>query len=143
MLFEAFSKRSPRPVHLAIGLAGLLAATAATLALWEYDGPATVLADAVATDRFSVVARLILLGVAFIGLLLGTHYFDRDPDRYRGEFYPLVLFATSGMTLITAAADLIVVFLALEILSLALYVLTGITGSRQANEGAMKYFLLG
>ena len=47
------------------------------------------------------------------------------------------------MTLITAAADLIVVFLALEILSLALYVLTGITGRRRANEGAMKYFLLG
>ncbi|HSL09863.1 MAG TPA: NADH-quinone oxidoreductase subunit N [Actinomycetota bacterium] len=143
MLFEAFSKRSPRPVHLAIALAGLLAATAATLALWEYGGAATVLAGTIANDRFAVVARLILLGVAFLGLLLGTHYFDRDPDGYRGEFYPLVLFATSGMTLITVAADLIVVFLALEILSLALYVLTGITGHRHANEGAMKYFLLG
>jgi NADH-quinone oxidoreductase subunit N len=143
MLYEAFSKRSPRPVHLAIALAGLLGATGATLALWNYDGGATVLAGAIATDRFAVVARLILLGVAFLGLLLGTHYFDRDPDAYRGEFYPLMLFATSGMTLITAAADLIVVFLALEILSLALYVLTGITGRRAANEGAMKYFLLG
>jgi NADH-quinone oxidoreductase subunit N len=143
MLIEAFSKRSSRPVHLAIALAGLLGATGATLALWNYDGGATVLAGAIATDRFAVVARLILLGVAFLGLLLGTHYFDRDPDAYRGEFYPLMLFATSGMTLITAAADLIVVFLALEILSLALYVLTGITGRRAANEGAMKYFLLG
>jgi NADH-quinone oxidoreductase subunit N len=143
MLYEAFSKRSARPVHLAIALAGLLGATGATLALWNYDGGATVLAGAIATDRFAVVARLILLGVAFLGLLLGTHYFDRDPEAYRGEFYPLVLFATSGMTLITAAADLIVVFLALEILSLALYVLTGITGRRAANEGAMKYFLLG
>jgi NADH-quinone oxidoreductase subunit N len=55
----------------------------------------------------------------------------------------LVLFATAGMTLIAAAADLIVMFLALEILSLSLYVLTGITGSRRGNEAAMKYFLLG
>ena len=47
------------------------------------------------------------------------------------------------MTLIAAAADLIVMFLALEILSLSLYVLTGITGSRRGNEAAMKYFLLG
>jgi NADH-quinone oxidoreductase subunit N len=143
MLFEAFSKRSPRPVHLAISLAGLLAATGATLALWDHQGSATVLGDAIAVDRFTVVARLVILGVAFIGLLLGTHAFDREPEGYRGEFYPLILFATSGMTLITAAADLIVVFLALEILSLALYVLTGITGRRAANEGAMKYFLLG
>ena len=47
------------------------------------------------------------------------------------------------MTLIVAAADLIVMFLALEILSLSLYVLTGLTGRRGSNEAAMKYFLLG
>ena len=97
----------------------------------------------VSVDRFSVVSRLILLGIAATGLLLGTHYFARSGDAFRGEFYPLVLFATAGMTLITAAADLIVVFLALEILSLSLYVLTGITGRRASNEAAMKYFLLG
>jgi NADH-quinone oxidoreductase subunit N len=67
----------------------------------------------------------------------------REPSSFRGEFYPLVLFATAGMTLITAANDLIVVFLALELLSLSLYVLTGITGRRRASEAAMKYFLLG
>ena len=78
-----------------------------------------------------------------MGLLYGTHYFARSGDAFRGEFYPLVLFATAGMTLIAAAADLIVVFLALEILSLSLYVLTGITGRRNSNEAAMKYFLLG
>ena len=53
-----------------------------------------------------------------------------------------MLFATAGMTLIAAANDLIVVFLALEILSLSLYVLTGL-GGRRSNEAAMKYFLLG
>ena len=97
----------------------------------------------VAADRFAVVFRLVLLSIAAIGLLLGTHYFARSGDELRGEFYPLVLFATAGMTLIAAAADLIVVFLALEILSLSLYVLTGFSGRPASVEAAMKYFLLG
>ena len=102
-----------------------------------------MLGDAVSTDRFAVLARLLLLVVAALGLLLGHQYFARSGDEQRGEFTPLLLFATSGMTLIVASADLIVTFLALEILSLALYVLTGLTGRRAANEAAMKYFLLG
>ena len=51
---------------------------------------------------------------------------------WRGEYYPLLLFATAGMTLIVAAADLILVFLALEILSLSLYLLTGFSLRRIA-----------
>jgi NADH-quinone oxidoreductase subunit N len=90
-----------------------------------------------------VVARLLLLAIAAIGLLYGTHYFARTPEHERGEFYPLVLFATAGMTLIASSADLIVMFLALEILSLALYVLTGFSSRVESNEAAMKYFLLG
>ncbi len=143
LLYEAFVRRPDRSVHLAIGLVGLLAAILATLRLWEWTGDALVMGATVSADRYSVVARMILLVVAAFGLVYGTHYFAREPVAARGEFYPLVLFATAGMTLITAAADLIVMFLALEILSLSLYVLTGITGARRANEAAMKYFLLG
>ena len=111
--------------------------------LWSWDGPATVLGGTVAADRFAVLARLLLLVVAALGLLLAHQYFARSGDERKGEFTPLLLFATSGMTLIVAAADLIVMFLALEILSLSLYVLTGLTGRRAANEASMKYFLLG
>ena len=143
LLYEAFARRSEPIVHLSIGLAGIALAGAATLWLWNWDGPATVLGGSISADRFAVLARLLLLVVAALGLLLGDHYFRRSGDEVRGEFTPLVLLATSGMTLIVAAADLVVVFLALEILSLALYVLTGLTGRRAANEAAMKYFLLG
>jgi NADH-quinone oxidoreductase subunit N len=143
LLYEAFAKRSESLVHLSIGLVGVALAGATSLWLWSWDGSATVLAGTVAADRFAVLARLILLAVAALGLILGHQYFERSGDEPRGEFAPLVLFATSGMTLIVAAADLIVVFLALEILSLSLYVLTGLTGRRAANEAAMKYFLLG
>jgi NADH-quinone oxidoreductase subunit N len=141
LLYEAFVRRSDRAVHLAIGLAGIAASAGATLVLWSWTGDATVMGGMVSADRFAVLGGLLLLGIAAMALLLGTHYFGRVPPR--GEFVPLVLFATTGMLLIVAAADLIVVFLALEILSLSLYVLTGITGRRGSNEAAMKYFLLG
>ena len=151
LLYEAFAKRSEPIVHLSIGLVGIALAAATSLWLWSWEGPAgavpnepvTVLGGAIAFDRFAVLARLLLLVVAALGLLLGHQYFARSGDEQRGEFTPLLLFATSGMTLIVASADLIVTFLALEILSLALYVLTGLTGRRAANEAAMKYFLLG
>ena len=143
LLYEALAKRSEPILHLSIGLSGVLLAAATTLPLCGWDGAATVLGGTVAADRFAVLARLLLLVVAALGLILGHQYFARSGDEQRGEFTPLLLFATSGMTLIVAAADLIVTFLALEILSLSLYVLTGLTGRRAANEASMKYFLLG
>jgi NADH-quinone oxidoreductase subunit N len=135
--------RRVRQVSLLLSsLAGVAGAAIVSLALWSWKGGATVLGGMVAADRFSVVARLLLLGAAAIALLYGYYYFERLGED-RPEFFALVLFATSGMTLITAAADLIVVFLALEVLSLSLYVLTGLSSRLGASEGSMKYFLLG
>ena len=143
LLYEAFVRRSDRTVHLLIGLAGLAAAAAASIVLWNWTGEPTVMGGMVYADRFAVVGRVILIAVAAMALLYGAHYLERAGGEPRGEFFPLVLFATSGMTMIVASADLIVTFLALEILSLALYVLTGFTGGRASTEGSMKYFLLG
>ena len=142
LLGGAIVKRAEPGALLAISLAGVLGAAAASIQLWNWHGGLTVLAGAVAADRFAVVARLVILAAAGIGLLYGYHYFERSGEG-KPEFYPLVLFAASGMTLIAAASDLIVVFLALEILSLSLYVLTGFSSRLGSVEGAMKYFLLG
>ena len=143
LLYEALVGRPDRRTHMAIGLAGVAGSAVAMLPLWNWDGSTTVMGGMIAVDRFSVVGVLLLLAIAAMGLLLGAHYFARAGGRRSGEFTPLLLFATVGMTLIVASADLIMVFLALEILSLSLYVLTGITGQRGSNEAAMKYFLLG
>jgi NADH-quinone oxidoreductase subunit N len=143
LLYEAIARRSDRAVHLSIALAGLFAAAATSVLLWSWTGDSAVMAGMVSADRFAVVGRVILLAIAAVSLLYGAHYFARSGDQPRGEFYPLILFATAGMTLIVAAANLIVTFLALELLSLSLYILTGITGRRGSNEAAMKYFLLG
>jgi NADH-quinone oxidoreductase subunit N len=142
LLGGAIVKRAEPGALLAISLAGVLGAAAASIQLWNWHGGLTVLAGAVAADRFAVVARLVILAAAGIGLLYGYHYFERSGEG-KPEFYPLVLFAATGMTLIAAASDLIVVFLALEILSLSLYVLTGFSSRLGSVEGAMKYFLLG
>ena len=142
LLGGAIVKRAEPGALLAISLAGVLGAAAASIQLWNWHGGLTVLAGAVAADRFAVVARLVILAAAGIGLLYGYHYFERSGEG-KPEFYPLVLFAASGMTLLAAASDLIVVFLALEILSLSLYVLTGFSSRLGSVEGAMKYFLLG
>jgi NADH-quinone oxidoreductase subunit N len=142
MLIEAAFRRVERTVLLFISLAGIGGAAAFSLALWQWDREPSVLGGMVAVDRFSVVIRLVLLPVAALGTIYGHHQFERAGER-RPEFYPLLLLATSGMTLIAAASDLIVTFLALEILSLSLYVMTGLSWRITANEAAMKYFLLG
>jgi len=147
LIVEAVFKRLNR-VWLAAGaFAGIAAAGWASVWLWNwsprsFQQDSAVLGGMVAADRFSVVARLVLLAVAALGIAFGHHYFQRTGED-RGEFYGLVLLCTSGMTLIASANNLIVVFLALEILSLSLYVLTGFSFRLTATEGAMKYFLLG
>ncbi|HEY7668967.1 MAG TPA: NADH-quinone oxidoreductase subunit NuoN [Actinomycetota bacterium] len=143
LLYEAFARPSDRRVHVLVASIGLAGTAAVSVLLWNHEGTDTVLQGMVSVDRFSVLARVLLVAIAAFALVYGTHYFARSGDEARGEFYPLLLFATAGMTLITAANDLIVTFLALEILSLSLYVLTGITGRRGSSEAAMKYFLLG
>jgi NADH-quinone oxidoreductase subunit N len=142
LLGGAIVKRAQPAALLVLSLAGVVGAAAASIHLWRWEGGLTVLAGAVAVDRFAVVARLVILTATGIGLLYGYHYFERSGEG-KPELYPLMLFAASGMTLIASASDLIVVFLALEILSLSLYVLTGFSSRLGSVEGAMKYFLLG
>jgi NADH-quinone oxidoreductase subunit N len=80
---------------------------------------------------------------AGLSLLVAIDYLGRH-DMQRGEYYALLLFATSGMMLMAAATDLIVVFLGLEIMSVALYILAGFNREQLASaEAAMKYFILG
>jgi NADH-quinone oxidoreductase subunit N len=142
LLAEAIVKRLGHAVLAVCSVVALVAAGIDDVTLWSWKGSSAVLGGMVAADRFAVFARIVLLAVAVIGVSFGHHYFERTGEA-RGEFYPLLLFCTSGMTLIAASANLIVVFLALEILSLSLYVLTGLSVRMSSIEGAMKYFLLG
>jgi NADH-quinone oxidoreductase subunit N len=143
LLLDAW--RPARNQRLAVGLTliGLIGAAVASVILWRWTGPGTVLGGMVAVDGFSVFFRLLVVVAAAIAVLFSATYLDRTGEA-RGEYYALLLFAASGMTLLSAAADLIVVFLSLEVLSLCLYVMAGFSRRRLASqEAGMKYFLLG
>ena len=74
---------------------------------------------------------------------MSMHYVE-DNEIPQGEYYALIFFATVGMMLMAAGTDLIVIFLGLETMSMAVYVLAGILRHRaKSNEAALKYFLLG
>src|SRR6185436_8759957 len=97
----------------------------------------------VAADNFGLFVTGILIAVGLLSLAISGPTIDRE-QLPGGEYYALMLFATAGMMLMATATDLLVIFLALEVLSLAVYVLTGIRRqSLISSEAALKYFLLG
>ncbi|HJR19722.1 MAG TPA: NADH-quinone oxidoreductase subunit NuoN, partial [Actinomycetota bacterium] len=107
------------------------------------DMRAVVMQGTLAVDGVALFGKLILLATCAMAVLISYHYLSHRRI-HRGEYYPLILFATAGMTLLAAANDLLLVFLALELLSLCLYVLAGFARRDDASqESALKYFLLG
>jgi NADH-quinone oxidoreductase subunit N len=94
-------------------------------------------------DGFSIFLQLIFLATGLAGITLAYDYIKRR-EIQRGEYYTLLLFTVGGMMLMALAGDLIVVFLAIELLSIPLYVLSGFARPQEeSEEAAMKYFLLG
>ena len=94
-------------------------------------------------DGFAVFLTVLFLGSGLAAVALSYDYLNRM-EMHRNEFYILLLFSISGMILMAMAADLILVFMALELLSIPLYVLAGFALPRQdSEEAALKYFLLG
>ncbi len=97
----------------------------------------------VVLDGFSTCLEILVVCSALVGIALAYDYLKRM-GLDRGEYYVLLLFTSLGMMLMAQAADLIVVFLALELLSIPLYVLSGFARPRvESEEAALKYFLLG
>jgi NADH-quinone oxidoreductase subunit N len=94
-------------------------------------------------DGFSIFMNVLFLGIGLVGVALAYDYLKRM-GLERGEYYILLVFSITGMMLMGSANDLIMVFLALELLSIPLYVLSGLARPQQASEEAgIKYFLMG
>src|SRR5215208_6227383 len=140
MLAEAIRHPGERMYIAGFGLIGLIGALVASCFLWDTDA---VSFGVVRADNFALFINIILCIVGILTMVFSHDVVERE-GLPAGEYYALTLFAISGMMLMAAATDLLVIFLALEVLSLSVYVLTGLRRSSAAGaEAAFKYFLLG
>jgi NADH-quinone oxidoreductase subunit N len=140
MLAEAIRHPGERMYIAGFGLIGLVGALVASCFLWDTDALSF---GVVRADNFALFINIVLCIVGILTMVFSHDVVERE-GLPAGEYYALTLFAISGMMLMAAATDLLVIFLALEVLSLAVYVLTGLRRSSVAGaEAAFKYFLLG
>ena len=140
MLAEAFRQPGERMPIGGLGLIGLVGSLVASVLLWDrrLSGFGVVRAD-----NFALFFFILAAIVGILTILLSTDVAERD-ELPQGEYYALTLFAVIGMMLMAAATDLLVLFLALEVMSIAVYILTGIRRTDPAAvEASFKYFLLG
>jgi NADH-quinone oxidoreductase subunit N len=140
MLAEAFRSRGERMPLGGLAIIGLVGAGAASVLLWDRN---TTSFGVMTADNFGLFVNLVLVAVGIFTVIFSSQTVERD-GLPAGEYYATFLFAIVGMMLMAQATDLLLIFLALETMSLAVYVLTGIQRNRvQSTEAAFKYFLLG
>ena len=140
MLAEAFRQPGERMRIDGLGLIGLSGAAVASVFLWDSDARSF---GVVRADNFALFVNLVLCTIGILTMMFSDEVVERE-QLPPGEYYALTLFAISGMMLMASAIDLLVIFLALEVLSLSVYVLTGIRRASLAGaEASFKYFLLG
>lgn len=126
-----------------LGLLGLAGALAASIVLFINGDQHTAFYGMLASDQGTMYAYIIILSAAFLAVLLSPGYIKRQGVVDQGEYYALLLLATVGMMVLAAAQSFLTIFVGIELLSLALYILCGYVARRTTSqESGMKYFLL-
>jgi len=143
MLVDAFTHRRQRNITATLSIIAILGAGVASIWLWMQWPATSAFNGMIVLDELRLSFTVVFLIVAILTILIATIWLDVE-DLPAGEFHSLLLFATTGMMLMASAGDLVIVFLGLEILSIATYVLAGFRRSdRRSNESSLKYFILG
>ena len=131
---------SKKPLGI-IAIIGILAGLAATAFQTGFYGNAFY--NTIRVDTFSVFFHVVVLLIALVVSLTSLEYLEVQRIR-SGEYYALVLFGTVGMMLMSAAVELVLIFIALEISSISTYILAGMRRrAAESAEASLKYFLLG
>jgi len=139
ILLDSFIKQ--KQVLAWISIIGLIVSIGFSLSMWGI--PATdIFYGMIAVDRYAIFFKLLLALTAGLVILASRDYVNKF-ERFQGEYYGLVLLSALGMMLLTAAADLIAVYVALELSGISLYVLTTFLKDQKSAESGLKYLLLG
>ncbi len=124
-----------------LAVAGVVAAAVANAWLLTARSPEGI--GMIAIDGFRVATNFVVLGAVGLGLLFSFDWLARE-DLEIGEYHFLVLMAAVGMMILAGTRDLVVLFVALELMSISVYILTGLNRKdRRSSEAALKYFLMG
>lgn len=142
LLVEIIFPKRDNGLIIGISLAGL---ALAGFLIWGQYGqpPADSFAGMLWRDSFALTMQLLIIGATFLAILFSEGYL-REKRIPFGEFYPLMLWSAVGAMVMATSRNLLMIFLGVEILSIALYVMAGMSRNEEkSEESALKYFLLG
>jgi NADH-quinone oxidoreductase subunit N len=143
LLADVFKRKEKTAFTGFISLAGSIIALACLIMTWPTSGGSSFSGMAF-TDGFSFFITLTVLLILIMTIMISINYQKFFSQINCGEYYALILFATCGMTLMAAAGNLILIFVALETMSVSIYVLAAFHKDQlRSTEAALKYFLLG
>lgn len=143
LLAQAFTPRGRPAPSLPLALLGLGGAMASVIVLCLRGARGATLGGAYVLDDYSLFLHGLILAVAIVCVLISPSYL-RATGADRGEYYALVLFSVVGMLGLVSCLELVALFVALEIMSVALYGAAGLHRSRpESTEAALKYFITG
>ena len=135
--------RRNRQTNLFSGLAFISFAVALAASVLAFLDPGVAFRDMLVVDGFATFFRVLVISVGALTTLASTQYLRREGVE-TGEYYALLLFSVAGQCVMVSAAELIMIFIGLEISSISSYILAGyLRDDKRANEAALKYFLLG
>jgi NADH-quinone oxidoreductase subunit N len=141
LLVDVFLPKERRNLTAWLAMGGLVVSFVLTLA--TFNQQTTALMDMFIGDTFSSFMNMIVLVAAALTILISIDYMNRTGSA-RGEFWSLLLLSTAGVMFMSSANDLVVIFVALELLSIPLYVMAAFrSNNAKSEESGMKYFVLG
>ena len=142
MVYDSF-RPLQRRVTGVVAIIGLILSAVALVWLGASDTPAATWNGMIALDGLRLSFSFVFLLVSLLTVLISTVWVERE-DVPVGEYHAMLLFATVGMLLMSSGNNLVILFLGLETLSIATYVMAGLRKTDlRSNESSMKYFILG